>query len=218
MPTAPASDRTTVRRIPKRGVYDKDQIYAILDEGFLCHVGFVVDAQPFVIPTGYARVGDSLYLHGSAASRMLRTASDESVKICVTVTLLDGFVLARSAFHHSMNYRSVVVLGQGRLVIDEAEKRTALHAFTNKIVPARWEEARQPTAQELKATHVLALPIEEASAKIRTGPPIDDEEDYMLPVWAGVIPLKTTVADSVPDARLLADVPPFDLRRFARFR
>lgn len=199
-------------------MYDKETIYKILDEGFICHVGFVAEGQPFVIPTGYARVDDTLYLHGSAASRMLKTASSEGVDICVTVTLLDGLVLARSAFHHSMNYRSVVVLGKGRLVTEEDEKRTALHAFTNKVVPQRWEEARQPTSQELKATSVLALPVHEASAKARTGPPIDDEEDYALSVWAGVVPLETRPGKPVPDARILPEVPAIDLSRFKQFQ
>lgn len=217
MGTFPTTARTTVRRLPKRGVYDKATIYSILDEGFICHVGFAVDGQPYVIPTGYARCGDALYLHGSAANRMLKTAGD-GVDICVTVTLLDGLVLARSAFHHSMNYRSVVVLGKARPVIDEQEKRDALHAFTNCVVPGRWEETRQPTAQELKATNVLALAIEEASAKVRTGPPIDDEEDYALPVWAGVVPLETKPGAPVPDARKLPDVPDIDLGRFTRFQ
>jgi uncharacterized protein len=217
MGTFPTTARTTVRRLPKRGVYDKATVYSILDEGFLCHVGFVADGQPYVIPTGYARSGDTLYIHGSAASRMLKTAAD-GVDICVTVTLVDGFVLARSAFHHSMNYRSVVVLGRARLVTDEQEKRVALHCFTNHIVPGRWEETRQPVQQELKATHVLALPIEEASAKVRTGPPIDDEEDYALPVWAGVVPLETHLGSPVPDARLQPGVREIDLRRFTRFQ
>ena len=173
------TDRTQVKRLAKRGVYDKAQVHAILDEGFLCHVGFAVEGQPYVIPTGYARVGETVYIHGSAASRMLRTL-DEGVDVCLTVTLVDGFVLARSAFHHSMNYRSVVVLGKARLVTDTQEKVAALRSFTNHILPGRWDEVRQPTEQELKATSVLALPLDEVSAKVRTGPPIDDEEDYCL--------------------------------------
>ncbi|HYS13034.1 MAG TPA: pyridoxamine 5'-phosphate oxidase family protein [Burkholderiaceae bacterium] len=209
--------RTEVRRLAKRGVYDKAQIHAILDEGYLCHVGFVVDGQPYVIPTGYARSSDRIYIHGSAASRMLRTL-DQGVDVCVTVTLVDGFVLARSAFHHSMNYRSVVVLGKARPVTDPDEKRNALRSFTNHIVPGRWEEVRQPTEQELKATSVLVLQLDEVSAKVRTGPPIDDEEDYAFPVWAGVVPIRTQVDQPVPDARVLPDVPLIDIQRFGKNR
>lgn len=215
MGTFSTTHRTAVRRLPTRGVYDKAQVYSILDEGFLCHVGFVVDAQPYVIPTGYARSGDTLYIHGSAASRMLRTAAD-GVEICVTVTLVDGFVLARSAFHHSMNYRSVVVLGRGRLVTEEQEKLEALQCFTNHMVPGRWDETRRPTERELKATSVLALPIEEASAKVRTGPPVDDEEDYDLPVWAGVVPLEMSLGAPLRDPRLLPQVPEIDVGRLTR--
>jgi nitroimidazol reductase NimA-like FMN-containing flavoprotein (pyridoxamine 5'-phosphate oxidase superfamily) len=209
--------RTEVRRLAKRGVYGKAQIHAILDEGYLCHVGFVVEGQPYVIPTGYARSGDRIYIHGSAASRMLRTL-DHGVDVCLTVTLVDGFVLARSAFHHSMNYRSVVVLGKARLVTDPDEKRNALQSFTNHIVPGRWEEVRQPTEQELKATSVLALTLDEVSAKVRTGPPIDDEEDYAFPVWAGVVPVRPQVGQPVPDARVLPDIPLIDMRRFGKNR
>jgi uncharacterized protein len=212
MGTFPKTPRNTVRRLAKRAVYDHAEVYSILDQGFVCHVGFVVDGQPYVIPTGYVRAGDTLYLHGSAASRMLRTAAD-GVDLCVTVTLVDGFVLARSVFHHSMNYRSVVVLGKARLVTDDEEKRSALRSFTNHIVAGRWEEARQPTDQELKATHVLALPIEEASAKVRTGPPIDDEEDYALPLWAGVVPVKTSLGEPQADARILPGIGEIDVRR-----
>lgn len=212
MGTFAKTPRTTVRRLPKRGVYEKEDVYKILDAGFICHVGFVVDGQPYVIPTGYARSGDTLYIHGSAASRMLRTAG-EGLDICVTVTLVDGFVLARSVFHHSMNYRSVMVLGNARLLASDEEKRLALRCFTNHIVAGRWEEARQPTDQELKATSVLALPIEEASAKVRTGPPIDDEEDYALPVWAGVVPLETHAGTPRRDERVPGGVPGIDLRR-----
>ena len=213
-PYTPTS-RTQVRRLPKRGVYDRKQIHAILDEGYFCHVGFAVDGQPYVIPTGYARAGDNIYIHGSAASRMLRTL-DQGIEVCLTVTLVDGFVLARSAFHHSMNYRSVLVLGQARLVTDTSEKREALRRFTNHIVPGRWEEVRQPTDQELKATTVLALPIHEVSAKVRTGPPIDDDDDYSWPVWAGVVPIQTRVGEPVPDDRILAGIPPMDTKKFIR--
>lgn len=185
------TERTTVKRIPKRGHYDRETIDAILDEALICHVGFVVKGQPYVIPTGYARVGDELYIHGSAASRMLRELS-KGIDVCVTVTLLDGLVLARSAFNHSMNYRSVVVLGKATLVTDATEKYDALKAFTEHFVPGRWDEVRWPTELELKATSVLKLAINEASAKIRTGPPVDDDEDYSMSVWAGVIPLALT--------------------------
>jgi nitroimidazol reductase NimA-like FMN-containing flavoprotein (pyridoxamine 5'-phosphate oxidase superfamily) len=210
------TDRTQVKRLAKRGVYDKAQVHAILDEGFLCHVGFAVDGQPYVIPTGYARVDETVYIHGSAASRMLRTL-DEGVDVCLTVTLVDGFVLARSAFHHSMNYRSVVVLGKARLVTDTQEKVAALRSFTNHILPGRWDEVRQPTEQELKATSVLALPLDEVSAKVRTGPPIDDEEDYAFPVWAGVVPLRSRVAEPVPDVRVPAGISTVNTQRFTRF-
>jgi nitroimidazol reductase NimA-like FMN-containing flavoprotein (pyridoxamine 5'-phosphate oxidase superfamily) len=209
--------RTQVRRLPKRGVYDTEQIYAILNEGFLCHVGFVQDQQPFVIPTLFVRCGDTLYLHGSAASRMLKTAG-EGVDICVTVTLLDGFVLARSVFHHSMNYRSVVVLGKARLVTEIEEKSRALHAFTDKIARDRWGEARTPTEQEYKATNVLAIPIQEASAKVRTGPPLDDEEDYSLALWAGVVPVRMSVGIPQSDGRVLEGVAPFDTGRLCTER
>jgi len=216
MSTYTPTDRTQVKRLAKRGVYDEAQVHAILDEGFLCHVGFAVDGQPYVIPTGYARVGETVYIHGSAASRMLRTL-DEGVDVCLTVTLVDGFVLARSAFHHSMNYRSVVVLGKARLVTDTQAKLGALRSFTNHILPGRWDEVRQPTEQELKATSVLALPLKEVSAKVRTGPPIDDEEDYAFPVWAGVVPLRARVGEPVPDARLGAGIAAVDTQRFTRF-
>jgi nitroimidazol reductase NimA-like FMN-containing flavoprotein (pyridoxamine 5'-phosphate oxidase superfamily) len=199
--------RTQVKRLPKRGQYDRETIDRILDEGFICHVGFVHDGSPVVIPTGYARSGDRLYIHGSAASRMLRSL-DQGVEVCVTVTLLDGLVLARSAFHHSMNYRSVVIFGTAKAVTDEVEKNEALRLFTEHVVPGRWEQIRWPTAQELKATTVLSLPIEEASAKVRTGPPIDDEEDYAMSVWAGVLPLQLTKGSPVADSRLPQETDP----------
>jgi nitroimidazol reductase NimA-like FMN-containing flavoprotein (pyridoxamine 5'-phosphate oxidase superfamily) len=207
--------RTQVRRMPARGAYDRAQIHSILDEGYLCHVGFSVDGQPYVIPTGYGRAGETIYFHGSAASRMLKTVG-QGIEMCLTVTLIDGYVLARSAFHHSMNYRSVVVLGKARSVTDPEEKREALRCITNHIVPGRWEEVREPTEKELKATHVLALPLEEVSAKIRTGPPIDDEEDYSLPVWAGVVPIRSEPGEPVADERLLPGVAAVDIRRFNR--
>ncbi len=185
-------------------VYDEAAIHAILDEGLICHVGFVVDGQPYVIPTIHVRIGETLYFHGSPASRMLRTMG-QGVPVCVTVTLLDGLVLARSAFHHSMNYRSAVVFGTARLVDDPGEKGRALHGLSDHLIPGRWQEVRVPSPQELKATLVLALPIDEASAKARTGPPIDDEEDYALPVWAGVLPLRTVAGEPVADPRLARD-------------
>ncbi len=194
------TSRTTLKRLPKRGVYDREEINRILDEGLICHVGFVVDSQPFVIPTGYARIDDLLYIHGSQASRMLRTLSG-GIDACVTVTLLDGLVLARSAFHHSMNYRSVVIFGQATLVEGE-EKLNALRSFSEHVLVGRWDEVRQPSKQELQATTVLSMPLAEASAKVRTGPPLDDEEDYQFNVWAGVIPLALTAETPVPDPRL----------------
>lgn len=176
-------------------------VNAILDEGFICHVGFVADNRPFVTPTGYGRAGDKLYIHGSVASRMLRNLS-AGLDVCVTVTLVDGLVLARSAFHHSMNYRSVVIFGRAQVVADEDEKMRALQVFTDHIMRGRWEESRQPNEKEMRATMVLSLPLTEASAKIRTGPPIDDEEDYALSVWAGELPLHLATGAAVPDARL----------------
>ena len=204
------TDRTTVKRIPKRGAYDRETVNAILDEAFICHLGFVVDGQPYVIPTGYARVGDELFIHGSAASRMMRSLAD-GIDVCVTVTLSDGLVLARSAFHHSMNYRSVVILGKAEMVTDIDEKNKALEAFTEHIIPGRWNEVRWPTDLELKATTVLRLPIYEASAKIRTGPPIDDDEDYSMDVWAGVLPLALTSGSPIADEKLNAgiDIPEY---------
>lgn len=204
--TFPQTDRTKLKRLPKRGHFDRETVYAILDEGFICHVGFSVDGQPFVIPTGYARAGDNLYIHGSQASRMLRNLAG-GIDACVTVTLVDGLVLARSAFHHSMNYRSVLVFGRATLVEDPEEKMTALVALSEHIVRGRWADVREPTEQEMVQTTVLCLPIDEASAKIRTGPPLDDEEDYALPIWAGVVPLKLVAGDPINDPRLSAEIP-----------
>ena len=197
--------RTRVVREPQRGVYDRDTINQILDEAFLCHVGFTVEAQPFVIPTSYGRDGDVLYIHGSAASRMLRNLN-QGVPVCITATLLDGLVLARSVFNHSMNYRSVVILGTATLVDDPAEKLAALRAISEHIIPHRWDDARQPNEQELKATSVLSVPLTEASAKIRTGPPKDEKEDYALPIWAGVLPLPIVPGAPIPDPALPAGV------------
>lgn len=192
------SKRTTVKRIPKRGHYDRETINAILDEAIICHVGFAVEGQPYVIPTGFARVDDVIYIHGSAASRMLRELS-KGVDVCVTVTILDGLVLARSAFHHSMNYRSVVILGKAELVTDETEKMAALEALTDHFVPERWKDVRPPTELEMKATSVLRLPLTEASAKIRSGPPVDDDADHELDVWAGVVPISLVKGEPIQD-------------------
>jgi len=193
--------RTRVVRESHRGVYDRATAYQILDQGFICHVGFVADGQPFVIPTAYGRAGNDLYLHGSAASRMLRNL-DKGIPVCVTVTLLEGLVLARSLFNHSMNYRSVVVLGTAVAVLDAKEKLDALESLSEHIVPGRWAESRQPNETELKQTLVMRLPIEEFSAKVRQGPPIDDEQDYSFPTWAGVIPLQMVPGAPENDPRL----------------
>ena len=210
------TERTQVKRLPKRGKYDHETVYGILDAGFVCHVGFNADGQPYVIPTNYGRAGDTLYLHGSAASRMLRTLSG-GVPVCVTVTHVDGLVLARSAFHHSVNYRSVVILGTARLVEDPTEKMAALRIFTEHVMKGRWDDVRQPTEQELKGTTVLALPLEEVSAKVRTGGPVDDEADYALPVWAGVLPLETVAQPPQADARLKTGTPlPAYLKNYSR--
>ncbi len=206
--------RTRVVREPQRAVYDRDTINDILDEAFLCHVGFAVEGQPYVIPTSYGREGDTLYIHGSAASRMLRNL-DKGVPVCLTVTLLDGLVLARSVFNHSMNYRSVVILGTATLVADPAEKLAALRALSEHILPHRWDDSRQPDEKELKATSVLRLPIAEFSAKVRVGPPIDDEEDYAFPTWAGVIPLEMKVGEPIRDERCRQDFPDY-LKNYSR--
>jgi len=210
--------RTRVVREAQRGVYERAAAYEILDEGFICHVGFVVDGQPFVIPTAYGRSGDNLYIHGSAASRMLRNL-DRGVAVCVTVTLLDGLVLARSIFNHSMNYRSVVVLGTAVAVLDAKEKLEALRRLSEHILPERWAESRQPNERELKQTLVMRLPIEEFSAKVRQGPPVDDEEDYLFRTWAGVIPLATVPGSPINDPRLDPRTPlPEYARAYARKR
>ena len=212
MPTA----HTRVVREPERAQYDRETVYRILDEGFLCHVGVSVDGQPFVIPTSYGRDGANLYIHGSAASRMLRKMK-EGVPVCVTVTLLDGLVLARSIFNHSMNYRSVVILGKASLVDDPDEKLKALRILSDHILPGRWDQVRQPNEKELKATSILCVPIEEYSAKVRTGPPIDDAEDYSFPTWAGVIPLEMKVGEPIADAKLDANQQmPTNVRNYSR--
>jgi len=210
------TERTRLRRLPKRGAFDRETVNAILDEAFICHVGFVVDGQPYVIPTGFGRDGDQLYIHGSSASRMLRTLST-GVDVCFTATILDALVLARSAFHHSVNYRSVVVLGKATLVEDAEEKNRALEIITNHIVPGRWDDVRWPNELELKATSVLKLPIEEASAKIRTGHPIDDEEDYAMDIWAGILPVELKAGDPIDDDRLdNGALPPANITNYTR--
>ena len=210
------TERTKLKRLQKRGHFDRETVYGILDEGFICHVGFAPEGQPFVIPTGYARDGDKLYIHGSQASRMLRTLAT-GVDACVTMTLLDGLVLARSAFHHSMNYRSVVVFGRATLVDDPEEKMSALFALSEQIIRGRWNDVREPTELEMKQTTVLSLTLDEASAKIRTGPPLDDEEDYSLPMWAGVVPLKLAAGEPINDPRLPENTPvPDYARRYER--
>ena len=206
------TERTKVRRLPDRGKYDSESVYGILDEAFICHVGFVVEGQPYVIPTGFARVNDTLYIHGSAASRMLRTLAD-GVQVCVTVTLVDGIVMARSGFHSSMNYRSVVILGRATQVEGRDEKLAALAAFSEQVMPERWKDLRETTDAELKGTLVLTLPLTEVSAKVRTGPPKDDEVDYVLPLWAGVVPLKVTAGKPIDDPRLPKGIDPPDYAR-----
>jgi len=203
-------------REPQRAIYDRDIINQILDEAFLCHVGFAVDGQPYVIPTSYGRNGDVLYIHGSVASRMLRNL-DQGVPVCITVTLLDGLVVARSVFNHSMNYRSVLILGTATLVDDPAEKLAALRALSEHIIPGRWDDARQPNEKELKQTSVLRLPITEFSAKVRVGPAVDDEEDYAFPTWAGVIPLEMTVGAAIRDDRCEQELPAY-LKSYTRQR
>jgi nitroimidazol reductase NimA-like FMN-containing flavoprotein (pyridoxamine 5'-phosphate oxidase superfamily) len=202
------TEDTTLRRLPRRGSFDKATINAILDEALVCHVGFVANGRPFVIPTSYVRVDDQLLIHGSAISRMQLSLRD-GIQACVTVTLIDGLVLARSAFHHSINYRSVVILGTMTPVEDEHQKMAALRAFTEHVVPGRWKDVREPTKQELKGTSVLSMVLSEASAKIRTGPPIDDEEDYAVPVWAGQLPLRLAPGTPIADREMKLPVPEY---------
>jgi nitroimidazol reductase NimA-like FMN-containing flavoprotein (pyridoxamine 5'-phosphate oxidase superfamily) len=205
MSQLPQTERTALKRLPKRGSFDRDVINAILDEGFVCHVGFIADDKPVVIPTGYARVGEELIIHGSQASRMLR-ALGKGIDVCVTVTLIDGLVLARSAFHHSMNYRSVVVFGRAQVIDGREEKLAALRALSEHMIRGRWDYVREPNEQELQQTTVLSVPLKEASAKIRTGQPIDDDEDYDLPIWAGILPLRISTESPVADPRLRMDL------------
>ena len=210
VPNLKPTGRTRVRRIANRGVYDRQVIYSILDEALICHVGFVDGGHPFVLPTIHVRVDDRLYLHGSKGSRMLdRVTTGDGA--CVTVTLVDGLVLARSAFHHSMNYRSVVILARGVEIVDSGDKSRILDALVEHTIPGRLRDARPPSRKDLDATKVVALPIDEASAKIRTGPPVDDESDYALPAWAGVIPLSLVAGAPLPDPKLRVnlDVPPY---------
>jgi nitroimidazol reductase NimA-like FMN-containing flavoprotein (pyridoxamine 5'-phosphate oxidase superfamily) len=202
------TDRTKLRRLPDRGAHTDEAVHAILDAGFLAHIGFVTDGQPFVIPTLYGREGNTIYLHGSAASRMMRQL-ETGIPVCLTVTLVDGLVLARSAFHHSMNYRSVVAFGTARKIEDQEEKSHALRVISDHLIKGRWEEAREPAPQELKGTTVLRFEIDEASAKVRSGPPKDDKEDYELPVWAGVLPLRMTQDAPVPDGEQKSEVPSY---------
>lgn len=215
MSTYTPTARTKVRRLSKRAVYDKAKVHEILDEAFLCHVGFIQDGHPFVIPTLYGRSGETIYMHGSVASRMLKTLA-EGVDVCITVTLVDAYVLARSAFHHSMNYRSVTVLGRAHPVTDIEEKLRALQIITDHIVPQRWDEVRAPNELEMRQTVVLALPLEEVSAKVRVGPPVDDEEDYSRPTWGGIVPIHTQLGEPIADGRVLTGVPEVELSRFAR--
>lgn len=200
------TEKNRIKRLPKRGHYDRETIYRILDEALICHVGFVEEGQPYVIPTNFARMEDSLILHGARASRLLKHV-EAGHPVCVEATIVDGLVLARSVFHHSINYRSVVLFGKGRPVEDEGEKLSALKAVTEHILPGRWQEARLPNSKELNATRVVAIRIDEASAKVRMGPPVDEEEDYGLPVWAGVLPLREQPQPPVRDELLAEDLP-----------
>lgn len=211
------TDRTTVKRLPARGHYDRETIDAILDEGYVCHMGFVVDGTPLVIPTLYARDGDSILVHGSAASRSLRHSRGESIEMCLTVTLVDGFVMARSGFHHSMNYRSVVVIGDATEITVDDEKAAALDHLVDTVAPGRVEAARPMTRNELKGTIVLRLPLDEASAKVRDGGPVDDDEDYDLPIWAGVVPIITSYGEPITDPNSKLDLPiPDHIANFSR--
>ncbi|MBT1699444.1 pyridoxamine 5'-phosphate oxidase family protein [Fulvivirgaceae bacterium PWU4] len=201
------TDKTTITRLPKRGVYDQETVYAILDEALFCTVAYVREGEPFQIPTGFCRMGDKLYIHGSVGSFYMRELAEKNLPVCISATLIDGLVLARSAFHHSVNYRSVVMFAKPEKVTDEAELYTAFEVFTNKMQPGRWDDVRKPGAGEWKATMVLSFRIEEASAKVRTGGPKDDDEDYALPVWAGVVPLRIEKQSPVADELRKKDVP-----------
>ncbi|MEZ5347485.1 MAG: pyridoxamine 5'-phosphate oxidase family protein [Pyrinomonadaceae bacterium] len=213
------TEKTKLRRLPKRGSFDRETIYSILDEGFLCHVGFTVDGQTFVIPTSYGRIDNRLFIHGSSVSRMMKNLA-AGIDVCVTVTLIDGLVLARSVFHHSMNYRSVVIFGKAELVESSAEKMKALEAFTEHVIKGRWEDSRIPNEKELNVTTVLSLEINEASAKIRTGDPADDAKDYELDHWAGILPLRIEAGDPIDDTKLKEGIEKpaylFDQKRFSK--
>ena len=216
--TLKVTDRSTVKRNPKRGCYDRPTIDRILDEALVIHVGFTIHDRPFVIPMSYGRDGDRLYLHGAAASRMLQNLK-QGIEICASATILDGIVIARSIFHHSMNYRSVVLFGRATLIEDEQEKLHALEVLSEHIVPGQWDRARQPTPAEVKATTVLAFPIEEGSAKVRSGDPIDDAADYELPIWAGQLPLKLTAGVPIPDTKLRSEIAiPENLSNYSTLR
>ncbi len=207
----PITDKTEITRLPKRGAYDKETVYQILDEALVCTIAYVHDGQPFQIPTGFVRIEDKIYIHGSVGSFYMRELRDKKHPVCISITLMDGLVLARSAFHHSVNYRSVVIFGEPKLVDDQKELYAALEVFTEKICLGRWADVRKPTDNEWKATMLLSFEIKEASAKVRTGPPKDDEEDYALDVWAGVVPLKIEKLDPIADPALRAEVelPPY---------
>jgi nitroimidazol reductase NimA-like FMN-containing flavoprotein (pyridoxamine 5'-phosphate oxidase superfamily) len=195
-----STERTTLHRLRERGATDRSALHAVLDAGVICHLGVIVDGAPLVLPTGYGRIGETLYLHGSSANRSFQFAEDQEV--CVTVTLLDGLVCARSVFHNSMNYRSAVIFGPARMVTDEAERLAALEAITEHLIPGRWENSRKPTRKELAATIVIAVSLDEASVKTRAGGPKDDEEDYELDFWAGVLPMTLATGPAEPDSRL----------------
>jgi len=206
MTSFPKTDRTRIKRIPKRGHYDRETIYQILDEALICHVGFAEKKQPYVIPINFARVGDAIVLHGAKASRLLKHV-EAGHPVCVEATIVDGLVLARSVFHHSVNYRSVVLFGAGRTVEDEREKLAALEAITEHLIPGRWREARRPNRRELNATSVVSIKIDQASAKVRSGPPGDDPKDYALPVWAGLLPMQERPLSPVRDELMTQDIP-----------
>jgi uncharacterized protein len=203
----PLTDKNQITRLPKRGEYDKEVVYNILDEALVCTLAYVRDGQPFQIPTGFCRMGNKVYLHGSVGSFYMRELAEKKLPVCISVTHIDGLVLARSAFHHSVNYRSVVLFSHAEKVTDQAELYEALEVFTNKMQPGRWEDVRKPNAGEWKATMVIAFNIEDASAKIRVGGPKDDDEDYALDIWAGVVPLKTQRLPLIPDDVLKEGVP-----------